>query len=105
MGVLNIIGWSFVAAATAWGVTLSWARLALAHSRALMQEDILYWHAEATRARELAAQLKREIATWSRGCQQGREDVIAIMPLLIAAQERRSALGHPEISLEDVTEI
>jgi hypothetical protein len=104
MDVLNIIGWSFVAAATAWGVTLFWARLAMAHSRALMHEDIRYWHAEAIRARELAAQLKHEIATWSRGCRQGHEDVIAIMPLLIAAQERLSASGHAEMSLTDVTE-
>ena len=26
-GVLDIIGWSFVAAVTAWGITLYWAKL------------------------------------------------------------------------------
>jgi hypothetical protein len=88
--ILNIIGWSFVAAVTAWGVTLSWAKLALARSRAVLQDDVRYWHAEAIKARELAAQLKHEIAIWSRGCQQGREDVMAIMPLLVAARERRA---------------
>ncbi len=88
MRVLDIIGWSVVAAVTGWGITLYWAKLALARSLAAMRDEVRYWHAEALRARELAAQLKLEIATWSRGCQQGREDVMAIMPLLVAAQEQ-----------------
>jgi hypothetical protein len=88
MGLPNVIGWCFVAAATTWLLTWSWARLAVRHARTTMQEDIHYWYAEAMKARELNAQLEHEIATWSKGCQQGREDVIAIMPLLIAAQER-----------------
>jgi len=86
--VLNIIGWSFVAAVTAWGVTVSWAKLALARSRALMDDQIRYWHTEAVKAREMAAHLKHEMAAMSKGREQGREDVMAIMPLLIAAQER-----------------
>jgi hypothetical protein len=86
--VLSIIGWSFVAAVTAWGLTASWAKLALAHARAALESDLRYWHAEAVKARELVAQLRSEIAIWSRGCQQGREDVMAIMPLLVATQDR-----------------
>jgi hypothetical protein len=104
MDVLNIIGWSFAAAATAWGVTLFWARLVLAHTRRVLQEDIRYWYAEAIKARELATQLKREIATWSKGCQQGREDVIAIMPLLMAAQERCSGATRPGIAVAESAE-
>jgi hypothetical protein len=104
MGVLSIIGWSFVAAITAWGITLSWAKLELARSRSVMQQDVRYWYAEAIKARDLAAQLKQEIATWSRGCQQGREDVMAIMPLLIAVQERIAG-AKPEIKLADMTEV
>jgi len=86
--VLNVIGWSFVAAVTAWGITLCWAKLALTNSRAVLEDQIRYWHAEAVKARELAAQLKHEAAAWSKGCQQGRQDVMAIMPLLVAAQEQ-----------------
>lgn len=104
MDVLNIIGWSFAAAVTAWGITLFWARLALAHTRSVLKEEIRYWYAEAIKARDLAAQLKREIATWSKGCQQGREDVIAIMPLLIAAQERCSAAALPEMTMADAAQ-
>jgi len=105
MGVLSIIGWSFVAAVTASGTTLYWARLVLAHNRSVLQEDVHYWHSEAMKARDLAAQLKQEMATWSKGCQQGRQDVIAIMPLLIAAQERRSGGGLAEPHLADVAEM
>jgi hypothetical protein len=104
MGVLSIIGWSFVAAITAWGITLSWAKLELAHRHSVMQQDVRYWYAEAIKARDLAAQLKQEIATWSKGCQQGREDVMSIMPLLIAVQERISG-AKPEMTLADMTEI
>jgi len=99
-GVLDIIGWSFVAAVSGWGITLFWARLALAHSLATMQEEVRYWRAEAARARAITAQLKNEVATWSRGCQQGREDVMAIMPLLVAAQEQVSGA-----KLADLTEV
>ena len=96
--VLSIIGWSFVAGVTAWGVTISWAKLALAHLRAAMEDDVRYWYAEAIKARELAAQLKHEIDIWSRGCQQGRKDVMAIMPLLVAAQDRLPGTGLPEMT-------
>ena len=99
-GVLDIIGWSFVAAVTAWGVTLIWARLTVVQSRAAMHEEVRYWRAETARARAVAAQLKNEIATWSRGAQQGREDVMAIMPLLVAAQEQVSGA-----KLADLTEV
>jgi hypothetical protein len=104
MGVFDVVGWCIVSAATAWGVTLSWAKLALAHSRTRLQEEIRYWHAEAMRARDLAAQLKQEATTWSKAAQQGREDVIAIMPLLIAAQQRISSPPSPEMTLADMTE-
>jgi hypothetical protein len=104
MGVLDLMGWSFVAAMATWGITLSWAKLALAHSRAALHEEIRYWHAEAVSARDQAAQLKHEITTWSRGCQQGREDVIAIMPLLIAAQQQLAGVGLPEMTSADRTD-
>lgn len=94
--VLDVIGWSFVAAVTAWGITLSWAKAAQMQARAALEDQIRHWHAEAVKARELAAQLKHEIAIWSKGCQQGRQDVIAMMPLLVAEQDRlaRSRLAE-----------
>jgi hypothetical protein len=97
--VLNIIGWSFVAAVSAWGITLFWAKSAQAYARAALEDQIRYWHAETVKARELAAQLKQEVAAWSKGCQQGRQDVMAIMPLLVAEQDRLAKSRQPETTV------
>jgi len=97
MDVLELIGWSLVAAAAAWGLTVWWANLALAQLRRSMQEDVEHWKGEAARASEVAARLHREIATWSKGARQGREDVMALMPLLVAAQ-RLTAETTSEVS-------
>ncbi len=85
--VAEIIEWSVTSATLAWGLTLSWACMAMARSRAAMQEEIDRWQAEAMRARRMAAQLRQEAVVWSRGRQNGREDLIAMMPLLLAAQQ------------------
>jgi hypothetical protein len=86
--VPDVIGWSLTAAALAWGLTLSWASMAMARCRAAMQDEIDHWHAEAMRARRMVAQLREEAVVWSRGRQDGREDLVAIIPLLVAAQQR-----------------
>ena len=97
MTMIEILGWSLVAAGAAWGITLAWASAAFARSRQAADDELKYWQAEAARARELVAQLKQERAVWSRGCRQGREDVIAIMPLLIAAQQGLSGARASEV--------
>jgi hypothetical protein len=91
--VVDIIGWSVTAAALSWGLTLSWASVAMARSREEMQEDVDHWQAEAMRARQMVIQLKHEAAMWSRGRQDGREDLIAMMPLLVAAQQGLADVG------------
>jgi len=99
VNVPEVIGCLLVTAAVAWGVTLAQAAAAMARTRAAMQEEIRYWQAETAKARARTAQLAQEIATWSKGCQQGREDMIAIMPLLIAAQNRpiqSTPVGEPD---------
>ena len=85
--VLDVIGWSVTAAALAWGLTLSWAGMAMARCRAAMQDEIDHWQGEAIRTSRMVAQLKQEAVAWSRGRQDGREDLIAMMPLLVAAQQ------------------
>ena len=88
--LLEIIGWSVTAAAVAWWLTLSWAGAAMARSREALQEDVEHWQAEAMRARQMVIQLKHDAAMWSRGRQDGREDLIAMLPLLVAAQHELS---------------
>jgi hypothetical protein len=88
MPAIEILGWCLMVAAVTWGVTLSRAQAAFSRSRKAMLEELEHWQAEAVRACELAAQLKQEIAIWSKGCQQGRADVISILPLLVAAYEQ-----------------
>ena len=39
-----------------------------------------------------AAQLERELASWSAGCRQGREDVVSIVPMLLAARGQQQCL-------------
>ena len=39
-------------------------------------------------ANATTARVIREAETWAAGAQQGRRDVISIMPLLIASQEK-----------------
>lgn len=86
--VLDVIGWSVTAAALAWGLTVSWASMAMARCRAVMQDEIDHWQLEAMRARRMVAQLRQEAVVWSRGRQDGREDLMALMPLLVAVQQR-----------------
>jgi hypothetical protein len=83
-----------MAAVSAWGFTL--ARAAMHHSRLRaemaraqeeMRKEIRHWQAETARARSQAAQVARDAATWAAGCKQGRDDVIAVMPMLVAAHD------------------
>jgi hypothetical protein len=94
--VVDVLEWSVTAAALAWGLTLSWACAAMARSRRAMQDEIDRWQAEALRARRMVTQLRQEAVVWSRGRQDGREDLIAMMPLLVAAQQ-----GHPGATASD----
>jgi len=79
---------------SAWGFTL--ARAAAQHSRLRaemdrlqeeLRKEIRHWQEEAARAKTHAAQAARDAATWAAGCKQGRDDVIAVMPMLVAAHD------------------
>jgi hypothetical protein len=52
-----------------------------------MGQEIRYWQEAAERSKIRADQLAQENETWAAGYQQGREDVIRIVPH-IAAQQR-----------------
>jgi predicted nucleic acid-binding Zn-ribbon protein len=77
-----------IAAVVTWTIAKSKASASLAREYAAMQKEIRYSQDEAAEARMRVAQIEQEMAAWSKGCRQGKEDLIAIMPLLLAAQER-----------------
>jgi hypothetical protein len=91
MAVLETIGWALLAATAAWILAIGASLGALSRYRAAMQQEVRHWKAEANREAALTAQLKQEIEMWSKGCQQGRDDVISIVPLLVAAVHERLA--------------
>ena len=75
-----------------WRATRFRARTAmrrqLARARAEMRREVIHWQEAAARANAEAARVAREAEAFKAGCQSGREDVISIMPLLVAAQQR-----------------
>jgi hypothetical protein len=91
---LTVAALIIMAAVSAWGFTL--ARASAQHSRLRaemgrlqeeLHKEIRHWQEEAARAKSHAAQVARDAATWAAGCKQGREDVIAVVPMLVAAHD------------------
>ena len=100
MNGLTVAILMIMAAVIAWGCTMVFA--ATRHSRLrdeigridqMARREIQHWKEEAARARSHAAQLARDSETWAAGHKQGRDDVITVVPLLIAAQENHTAGG------------
>ena len=100
MNGLTVAILMIMAAIVAWGCTMVFA--AARHSRLaneivrieqMARREIQHWKDEAARARTHAAQLARDNATWAAGRKQGRDDVIGVVPLLIAAQEHHAGGG------------
>lgn len=92
MTALTVIFWSAISATLVWGIALRRAGAAIEAEHATATHEVRHWQDQAARARARADQLERELASWSDGCRQGREDVVSIMPLLLAAQEHRPCL-------------
>ena len=100
MNGLTVATLMIMAAVMAWGFTMA---LASAHHSRLrdemvraeqrMRREVQHWQDEAARARNHAAQVARDSATWAAGCKQGRDDVITVVPLLMAAQEQGKEVG------------
>jgi hypothetical protein len=61
-------------------------RRELARIRADTRREVNHWQEAAARANAEAARVAREAEAFKAGCQSGREDVISIVPLLVAAQ-------------------
>ncbi len=95
MTALVTIAWAMVAAVAVWGITLRRASATIARLESEWRRELRHWQDDAARARAHAAQLAQDAAAWAAGCKQGRDDVIAVVPLIVAAQERRPE-QHPK---------
>ena len=62
-------------------------RRELTRLRADMRREVKHWQEAAARATAEAARVASEAEAFQAGCKHGREDVISIMPLLVAAQQ------------------
>ena len=70
------------------------AAMDMSRARDLMRREIRAWQEETQRFKARAEQLAQEKASWIAGIKQGRDDVITMVPLLIAAQQRLMGLGR-----------
>ena len=64
------------------------AAATLAHAEVAVRKELAHWQETAERATAETARVGREAEAYQAGCRHGREDVISIMPLLVAAQAR-----------------
>jgi hypothetical protein len=77
------------------GRRLAMRRAAVTVSRAeqAMRRELAHWQDAAARATAEAARVAREAEAYKAGCQHGREEVISIVPLLVATQRRADGAG------------
>lgn len=91
MTVLLAVVWLLAGTVAGWGVSTLRAALAMSRAREQMRREIRCWQAETERFKAVADRLAQEKESWAAGVRQGRDDVITIVPLLIAAQQRLMA--------------
>jgi hypothetical protein len=106
MGVVVTLVWFLAGATAGWTLISLRASRAVSRIRAQMREQTLreigYWQAETQRYKVVADRLTQEKQSWEAGCRQGRDDVISIVPLLIAAQQRLMGMSRsPESNQMD----
>lgn len=96
MSVLLTIMCAIVAAVIAWGVTLAYASATIARLQAAWRDEVQRLRAEAVRARTPATQLRPGATNWAQGARQGREYMITMVPLLVAARHRLTEPARAE---------
>ena len=94
MEVLLTLVWFLAGATTGWVLTLVQAARTMSRARQQMRSEIRHWQSETERYKATADRLAQEKAAWAAGARQGRDDVITIMPMLLAAQHQPPAQDH-----------
>jgi len=90
MTVIQIIGWSVIAAVVGWRLAWNRARATIADISTKTLTESRQWRAESERWRAEVARLSREIDAWKSGHQEGRADLISMVPLLVSARRDSS---------------
>ena len=98
--VVLLIG-LLIGAVLGWRIGRLRASARLIHINRAMGEEIRYWQDAAARATEKANRAVEDAKSWADGCRQGRQDVISIVPLLMAARERTATPGEPGGGIAD----
>ncbi len=88
MEAFLILVWFLAGAIAGWGVTSLRAAGTMSRAREQMRREIRHWQSETERYKAVADRHAQEKAAWAAGCKQGRDDVITIVPMLLAAQQR-----------------
>lgn len=100
MTVLYCITWAVIAAGAVWAIMEARASAAISRLGAKMREEISHCQDETSRARAHAAQIARDVAIRAEGWKEGRDDVVAIIPLIVSPRDlsvpMHSVDGGPE---------
>ena len=94
MEVFLTLVWFLAGATAGWELTSLRATRAMSAARQQMRREIRHWQSETERYQAVADRHAQDKAAWTAGCRQGRDDVITIMPLLLAAQQRLLFTGR-----------
>ncbi len=93
MTALYFIVWAVLVAMVTWSIATARTSVAISRLRAEMHQRIAYWqdeaahaHDETERARAVAAQIARDTEIRAEAWKEGRNAVIAMMPLIASAQ-------------------
>jgi hypothetical protein len=87
MTVLYCIAWSVTATMATWAIMMVRCSALISRLEEDRRQEIAQWQAETAHARATAAQVTRDAASRADGWQKGRDDVIALMPLIASTRD------------------
>jgi hypothetical protein len=89
---VDCITWAIIAAVTVWAIMTVRNSNALVRLEAELRDEIAYWQDETSRARIHATQIVRDTAIRADAWKAGRDDVIAIMPLIAMTRDVNASM-------------
>lgn len=90
--LLHCIASAVIAAVIVWAIMKVRTSTVMTRLEAETRDEIAYWQDETSRARVQAAQTMREAAIRADAWKTGRDDVIAIMPLIASTPDASASM-------------